>query len=140
MLIAKDFKWEMAHRLPFHKGACKNVHGHSYNMTVKVEGDLDEQGLLIDFYDLKRIVNPLVAELDHACIICKDDTDLILALAPLHTKVSIVDFHSTVENLCGYFLEKISKAGLPSNIKRVGVKIYETKSSYAEDFITLVRE
>ena len=25
--ISKQFRWEMGHRLPFHEGLCKNIHG-----------------------------------------------------------------------------------------------------------------
>ncbi|MFI5263969.1 MAG: 6-carboxytetrahydropterin synthase, partial [Candidatus Kapaibacterium sp.] len=26
--ISKSFRWEMAHRLPFHEGGCRHIHGH----------------------------------------------------------------------------------------------------------------
>jgi len=41
MKIAKEFKWEMGHRLPEHFGQCKNIHGHSYKMLVEFEGEID---------------------------------------------------------------------------------------------------
>ena len=40
MKIAKEFRWEMGHRLPEHFGLCKNIHGHSYKMIVEFEGEL----------------------------------------------------------------------------------------------------
>ena len=43
MKIAKEFNWEMGHRLPEHFGKCKNIHGHSYKMMVELEGDLDDE-------------------------------------------------------------------------------------------------
>ena len=39
MKIAKEFRWEMGHRLPEHFGLCKNIHGHSYKMVVEFEGE-----------------------------------------------------------------------------------------------------
>ena len=60
MKIAKEFHWEMGHRLPEHFGLCKNIHGHSYKMIVEFEGELDEQGMVIDFYDVEKIIAPII--------------------------------------------------------------------------------
>jgi len=139
MKIAKVFDWEMGHRLPFHKGKCKNLHGHSYKLRLEVEGDLDEQGMLIDFYDVKKIVNPIIENLDHACMVYKDDKDLIDALVKLNSKFVIVNFHSTAENICKYFVDEIKKLSLPENIKKITARIYETEDSYAEENYELVR-
>ena len=53
--ITKEFKFEMAHALHGYDGLCKNIHGHSYRMIVEFEGELDEQGMVIDFYDVEKI-------------------------------------------------------------------------------------
>jgi 6-pyruvoyltetrahydropterin/6-carboxytetrahydropterin synthase len=63
-----DYKFESAHRLPRvpsgHK--CARMHGHSYQLKVTVEGELDpERGWLIDFAEVDGIVRPVVGELDH---------------------------------------------------------------------------
>jgi len=57
MKIAKEFRWEMGHRLPYHNGLCKNVHGHSYQMVIELEGDVNTKGMIIDFYDLGEIID-----------------------------------------------------------------------------------
>lgn len=41
MIVAKQFRWEGAHRLPWHDGLCKNNHGHSYKMEASVDGAVD---------------------------------------------------------------------------------------------------
>ena len=41
MKVAKEFKWEMGHRLPEHFGNCKNIHGHSYKMIAEFEGEIE---------------------------------------------------------------------------------------------------
>jgi 6-pyruvoyltetrahydropterin/6-carboxytetrahydropterin synthase len=66
MKIAKEFKWEMGHRLPEHFDKCKNIHGHSYKMIVELEGEILESGMVMDYYDLKKIINPIVEKLDHS--------------------------------------------------------------------------
>ena len=52
MRISKEFRWEMGHRLQLHKGLCKNLHGHSYKMEVELTGDVLENGMVLDYYDL----------------------------------------------------------------------------------------
>ncbi|MEM6456061.1 MAG: 6-carboxytetrahydropterin synthase, partial [Acidobacteriota bacterium] len=68
MEIAKTFTFEAAHWLPNvppdHK--CRHLHGHSYRVTVHIEGDIDPAlGWVIDFADIKRIVKPHIDLLDH---------------------------------------------------------------------------
>jgi 6-pyruvoyltetrahydropterin/6-carboxytetrahydropterin synthase len=68
MIIFKKFTFDSAHSLPNvpdgHK--CKNVHGHTYLLTVWVEGELDDTlGWVMDFKDLKEVVEPLIKRIDH---------------------------------------------------------------------------
>jgi len=137
MKIAKEFHWEMGHRLPFHKGKCVNLHGHTYRLQVIVSGTEDENGLVIDFYDLKRIINPVIEMLDHSFMVSTKDTELVRLFKGFETKIVLVDFHSTVENIAKYLLQEISSAGLPGNIDEVTVRVYETTDSYAEASLTL---
>ena len=137
MKIAKEFHWEMGHRLPEHFGLCKNIHGHSYKMIVEFEGELGEQGMVIDFYDVEKIINPIIEKLDHAFMV-KDDDKLILDfLEKLDSKKVVVDFFATVENICKYISGKIIKSNLPKNIKFINVRVYETAEDYAEEGIVL---
>ena len=66
--IFREFTFEAAHRLPHvapdHK--CGRLHGHSYLVAVHVEGDVDDHaGWVMDFADLGRCFEPLLARLDH---------------------------------------------------------------------------
>ena len=137
MKVAKEFHWEMGHRLPEHFGLCKNIHGHSYKMIVELEGDLNEQGMIIDFYDVEKIINPIVEKLDHAFMVNKNDTVVLGFLEKMNSKRVVVDFESTVENICTAISEKIVKGNLPDNIKSVSVRVYETADAYAEVKVNL---
>ncbi|MBU2914007.1 6-carboxytetrahydropterin synthase QueD [Reichenbachiella agariperforans] len=71
MVIFKKFAFDSAHFLPNvpegHK--CKNIHGHTYHLTVFLEGDLDEDfQWVMDFKDLKDVVKPVIDRLDHNMI------------------------------------------------------------------------
>ncbi len=68
MEIFREFTFEAAHRLPNlpvdHK--CSRLHGHSFRVTVHVEGPLlAREGWVMDFADLKRVFQPLYDQLDH---------------------------------------------------------------------------
>jgi 6-pyruvoyltetrahydropterin/6-carboxytetrahydropterin synthase len=68
MVIFKKFAFDSAHFLPNvpdgHK--CKNIHGHTYHLTVYLEGDLEKDlQWVMDFKDLKDVVKPVVDRLDH---------------------------------------------------------------------------
>jgi len=137
MKIAKEFDWEMGHRLRFHQGQCKNIHGHSYKMRVEIEGEPMPDGMVLDFYILFDIIHPVIDELDHSFLVHKDDFKVLDFLTELNSKHYVVGFESTVENLCSFFLEKLKARNFPSNVKKIKVRIYETEDSYAEDEILL---
>lgn len=68
MEIYKEFAFDSAHYLPEvpegHK--CKNMHGHTYHLRVYVSGTPDPKlGWIMDFKELKDLVNPLIDKLDH---------------------------------------------------------------------------
>ncbi|MDD3042498.1 MAG: 6-carboxytetrahydropterin synthase QueD [Methanosarcinaceae archaeon] len=55
---------DSAHYLPGH-GKCGRVHGHTYKIEVVIEGEVQENGMVIDFYDLKKGVKETLEEYDH---------------------------------------------------------------------------
>lgn len=70
MRIRRRFDFEAAHLLPNHPGKCRRLHGHSYELVVTVEREVDPvTGLGIDFADLKRTVRERVVDrLDHVYV------------------------------------------------------------------------
>jgi len=68
MIIFKQFTFDSAHYLPLvpdsHK--CKQMHGHTYKLTIYVDGSVDKAtGWVADFADIKRIVGAIVEMVDH---------------------------------------------------------------------------
>jgi 6-pyruvoyltetrahydropterin/6-carboxytetrahydropterin synthase len=66
--LSRDYQFEAAHRLPrvpaTHK--CSRVHGHSYHVTITLTGPIDpDMGWLLDFADIDRVVDPVIARIDH---------------------------------------------------------------------------
>ena len=138
--ITKEFTFETGHALYGHDGKCKNIHGHSYKLSVTVLGNpvLDSNdpkfGMIMDFSDLKKIVKEeIVDRFDHATIFNKNTPHIELAnnLKSLGHNVVLVDYQPTSEMLVTDFADKI-KNRLPKNIKLFSLKLRETASCYAE--------
>jgi 6-pyruvoyltetrahydropterin/6-carboxytetrahydropterin synthase len=143
MTIAKRFRWEGAHRLPWHQGGCQHLHGHSYRMTVELDGTPDARGLLIDFKELKALLQPLIDAWDHATLVAEDDVALREALERLDSKHVILPFDTTSENLCTYVAEHLARQGAEvlraHRIATIRVRLQETETCYAEAERSLVR-
>lgn len=130
--VAKEFRWEMGHRLPYHP-LCQNVHGHSYAMTIEVEGEPNAQGMVIDFAEIAAIVRPLIDTMDHAFMLDPDDQVMREFLCENGLKTLAVPFYSTAENIANWIADQTAPALFAmSKAARVTVRIYETPSSFAE--------
>jgi 6-pyruvoyltetrahydropterin/6-carboxytetrahydropterin synthase len=74
-VVTKQFKFEAAHRLlRNYSGKCTNNHGHSWLVTLHLEGtELDEKDMLIDFQELKILKTWIDENLDHASLLWEND-------------------------------------------------------------------
>lgn len=69
MKLFRDFEFDAAHNLTEYHGKCERLHGHTYRMTIEIDGSPGDDGLIIDFAEVKRIVNDeVISRLDHAYI------------------------------------------------------------------------
>ncbi|MGB1039504.1 MAG: 6-pyruvoyl trahydropterin synthase family protein [Flavobacteriales bacterium] len=134
--ISKEFSFETAHALDMHESKCRNIHGHSYKLTVTVLGvvNSDESspsvGMVMDFTELKKIVNEeVVDKLDHALVLKSDSR--FKGIEEHNEKTIYVDYHPTCENLLKEIVSLISKK-LPQGIELVYAKMNETARSYSE--------
>ncbi|MGW4520188.1 6-carboxytetrahydropterin synthase QueD [Amycolatopsis sp. NPDC004378] len=115
MEIFREFTFEAAHRLPEvpegHK--CARLHGHSYRVTVHVEGSVDPlAGWVMDFGDVKAAFKPVEEQLDHQYLNeiegLENPTSENLAvwiwdrLAPRLPEVSAVTVRETCTSGCTY--------------------------------------
>ena len=140
--ITKQFNFETGHALYGYDGKCRNVHGHSYKLSVTVIGtpignsnDV-KFGMVIDFKDLKNIVKgEIVDKFDHATVFNKNTPHIELAqeLKKRGHSVILVDYQPTSEMMIIDFAAKI-KAKLPANIALHSLKLQETGTSHAEWF------
>jgi 6-pyruvoyltetrahydropterin/6-carboxytetrahydropterin synthase len=136
MKVSKKFRWEGAHRLPWHTEGCRNLHGHSYMLWVEVEGPTGEKGMLMDFKVLKKLLKPLIDAWDHATLIARDDVRLREAIDHLESKYYILPYDTTAENMCRYVTDYLLQQGAAElaahRISSITVRIWETESCFAE--------
>ncbi len=75
--ISKSYSFDAAHQLWRDEwdeglntevfGKCARPHGHTYTLDVTIQGRVDpETGMILNYFDLDKIVKPLVdEEFDH---------------------------------------------------------------------------
>lgn len=130
--ITKEFTFETAHRISNHLAACKHIHGHSYRLLVTVSAEeIQENDMIIDFKELKQIVNEKVIKtFDHALVLKRKDENIKLA-QNIDSKIFWMEHEPTVERLIDYIrLEIQNSLAKPVFLKKL--KLYETATSFGE--------
>ncbi len=99
---------DSAHYLPGHE-TCGIVHGHTYKVEMVIEGEKKESGMVMDFYEIKKIIKDVLREYDHVLL------------------NNILEFPS-VENLCEHVHSRLSsRLDFP-----LSVKMWEGQGKWCE--------
>lgn len=134
--LTKIFRFEAAHAIHGYPGACANIHGHSYELHVRVAGMQEEEnfiggtGMVFDFRDLKKLVQEsVINRLDHKLILSRD----FLKPSGMTPREALFVFENepTAENLLIFIRHEIGKS-LPNGIRLIALTLWETRDSYAE--------
>ncbi|WP_241760467.1 6-carboxytetrahydropterin synthase QueD [Dethiosulfovibrio peptidovorans] len=111
MLLRKEFTFDAAHRLERYRGKCEALHGHTYRLAVTLNGRSDDEDMVFDFTELKRIVSEkILTELDHAYL--NDVMD-----------------QPTAENIALWVWRKLDESVKRPNCELHSVQIWETATS-----------
>ena len=137
--LTKIFHFEAAHALMGYDGRCRNIHGHSYEMRVTIKGmpiidpSSPKNGMVMDFGDLKKIVNEeIVDHYDHAFIINDQmPKDFIEEVKRHYERIIVLPYQPTTELMLLDFSKRIKKR-LPQHVSLVKILLKETEGSYAE--------
>lgn len=133
--ITRQFSWDMGHRVTNHAGKCKNLHGHRYTALFTVTGEINtdpsasDNGMVVDFSEMKTRLNEIIETLDHGFMIWKNDC-LCDMLLRTETKIIAVDFVPTAENIALYLL-RTGQAAL-IDLRLTNVRVFETPNCYAD--------
>ncbi|MCQ2052504.1 MAG: 6-pyruvoyl tetrahydropterin synthase family protein [archaeon] len=72
-------KFSACHFIPKHE-KCARLHGHSYVMRLKLEGDIGNDGMIMDFTLLKKELKKIADELDHRTILPGKSDNVVLTV------------------------------------------------------------
>lgn len=112
--VSVDQTFAAGHALRNYKGSCENVHGHNFRVQVTIEGErLDDTGMLVDFLDVKKSMQDVIARLDHR---------FLNEIPPFDVK------NPSAENIAEHFYEVLSQdlSNNPVTIRIREVKVWET--------------
>ena len=113
--ICVEHTFAAAHQLRNYRGKCENLHGHNYRVQVSIAGpELDENGLLYDFAELKGRLRATSEYLDH---------QYLNELKPFDT------INPSAENLAKFICEEIQRDLKNANV--AWVRVWETDTSVA---------
>lgn len=111
-----------AHQLRGYKGKCEKMHGHNWKVQISVIAErLNEIDLAIDFHDLKKIANEVVAPLDHA---------FLNEIFPFTEK------NPSSENIAKWIYDSLKKRIPDEQVRISSVTVWESdtaSASYYED-------
>ncbi|MEI6681291.1 MAG: 6-carboxytetrahydropterin synthase [Bacteroidota bacterium] len=139
--VTKEFRFEAAHALKGYDGPCRNIHGHSYELSVTVIGtpETDRQstklGMVMDFGDLKKLIKKQIVDpFDHALLLNADvSQEEVRKSGEPFSNVVFLPYQPTSENFLLDFARRI-RDFLPAGVRLHSLRLRETASSYAEWF------
>ena len=108
--IVTGFKFSGAHKLSLpYESKCCRLHGHCWKVEVEVEGKILEDGMVMDFSEIKK----LKSGLDHRYL-----NDLIE--------------QPTAENIALWIGERVKEAAKDREVSKIVVRVWESENSYVE--------
>ena len=110
MIVGKSFKFDSAHYLPGHN-KCGEIHGHTYTLEVRVKGEVNKDGMVMDLHELKEIIERIIKPFDHQL---------------LNEFIS----NPTCENL-SWLIFKAVKSELAEGLTLESIKVQEGGGGYA---------
>ena len=138
--ITKVFKVSIGHRLSKHRGLCKNIHGHNLKIEIKVSSNrLGYDDMVMDFSDLKAMVNDIMIDLDHSMILNPVDQNNMFYFTNEEYKTTFIEDSNT--DPTAEVLSKFLYKSLETKLNLIGrvncpkiqlVKVCETDTSFVE--------
>jgi 6-pyruvoyltetrahydropterin/6-carboxytetrahydropterin synthase len=92
---------------------CSRPHGHNYTVEIELSGPVQDNGFIIDFFDLDTVVKPMLDRCDHQML---NDIEGLE--------------NPTAENIAAWFRLGIVNR-LPASVGVAAVKVWETPTCYA---------
>ena len=128
-IVKTEDSFDSAHFLASYNGKCRNIHGHRWRVVIEIAGENLDDGMVVDFTDIKAALKALTDNLDHSLVMEKDTLkpQTYECLVDEGFRIMIMDFRPTAENFAKYFFDEIKNKGF--NIR--AAEVYETPNNCA---------
>lgn len=110
------------HRLLHHDGKCARPHGHNYEISVTVVGELTEMGWVVD----KGDITEAISEWDHVFLLEEGDPLIEAFVATDDGDAVVVLEHPPTAEVMSVVLEETLEERLGENVHDVSVQVRET--------------
>jgi 6-pyruvoyltetrahydropterin/6-carboxytetrahydropterin synthase len=123
VVVAKDYlKFAAAHFIAY-PGFREPLHGHNYQVSVRVEAELGADGYVLDFGVVKRVAKALCEELDERVLVPAESDCLTVEVDASRVEMATAEgdrfafprrdcallpiVHSSAEEIAAYLLERL---------------------------------
>jgi 6-pyruvoyltetrahydropterin/6-carboxytetrahydropterin synthase len=111
--IIKSFS--AAHLLADIGGKCEDLHGHNFKVEITVAAkELNQNGLLIDFRFLKKMLDEILEKIDHC---------------HLNKLRFFAGINPSAENIAKYICEEMDNKIKDAGVSMARVKIWESENA-----------
>ncbi|MFV1965798.1 MAG: 6-pyruvoyl tetrahydropterin synthase family protein [Pirellulaceae bacterium] len=126
--VTREIDFCYGHRLLNYGGKCRYLHGHNGRAIITLEAEgLDTCGMVLDFSEIKKVVNTWIDEnLDHRMILRRDDP-VVPYLQDMEEPMYLLDVNPTAENIARLIYDFTASHGFPI----VEARLWETPHCFA---------
>ena len=111
MFITKEFRFSAAHNITNYHGKCEELHGHTFKLSVTLQGTPGKANMILDFRIFKDIVQKnIINLLDHKYL-----NNLLK--------------NPTAENICAWIFDKLKPIFNGENYTLYEVRLWESEAS-----------
>jgi 6-pyruvoyltetrahydropterin/6-carboxytetrahydropterin synthase len=110
------------HRILHHDGKCSRPHGHNYEISIKITGELSEEGWVVD----KKRVTDVVDQWDHQFLLEEGDPLIDAFETSGDGNAVVVLDHPPTAEVMSIVLERRLLNTLPKTVAEVTVEVRET--------------
>ena len=139
-------RFSACHFIPGHE-KCSRLHGHSYIVRARLEGDIADNGMVIDFVEIKKALRMIAEEMDHKTLLPRSTENVNVSLSGKEVEVRtcgkryvfpkedvlILDVNiTTAEEMSRLMAKKLlSIITFPKNVKKLWVGLDEERGQTA---------
>lgn len=139
-------RFSACHFIPKHE-KCSRLHGHSYIVRLRLEGDIGEEGMIMDFVVLKKKLKEMIDELDHKTLLPTKSSDVSLKVTDIDVEaiscgkryvfprvdVTLLDIPTTTAEEMSKMMVKrmVSEVEFPGNVKSISIGLDEERGQTA---------